>query len=78
MNAKRIVYVRHARRSMRFWRISHERVVATLEAPDRVLPMAKGRFNAIKAFEDGFLRVTYKEEDDRILVVTVTPRKRPW
>jgi len=76
---KPIVYVRHARRSMRFWHIGHERVVvATLAAPDRVLPTAKGRFNAIKAFEDGFLRVTHKEEDDRILVVTVTPRKRPW
>jgi len=69
---------RHARRVTRFWHISHEQVVAALEAPDRTLQTDKGRFNAIKTFADGFLRVTYKDEDDRILVVTVTPRKRPW
>jgi len=75
---KPIVYVRHARRTTRFWRISHEQVLAVLEAPDRVLPTVKGRFNAIKAVEGMFLRVTYKEEEDRILVVTVIPRRRPW
>ena len=63
---------------MRFWNILLEDVQSTLAVPDRVLPTEKGRLNAIKRHGERFLRVTYKEEVDYILVVTVTPRRRPW
>ncbi len=53
-------------------------ITAALEHPDVVLPSVKGRSNAIRRTGDRFLRVTYKEEFDRIIVVTVTPRKRSW
>ena len=75
---KPIVFSRHARRDTRYWGICHEEVLATLATPDRLLPTVKGRLNAIKEVEDGFLRVTYMEYEDHILIVTITPRKRPW
>lgn len=75
---KPVRYTRHARRVVRFWRIQEEDVLATLQNPDKVVPTEKMRHNAIKQFGERYLRVTYTEEQDSILVVTVTPRKRPW
>ncbi len=69
---------RHARRTMPFWGITMEDVMSTLSDPDKLLPTEKGRLNAIKQFGDLFLRVTYKEETDHFMVVTVTPRRKPW
>ena len=63
---------------MRFWNILLDEVQSTLEVPDRVLPTEKDRLNAIKMHGERFLRVTYKEEADHILIITVTPRRRPW
>ena len=63
---------------MRFWNILLEDVQSTLTIPDGVLPTEKDRLNAVKRLGERFLRVTYKEEEDHILVVTVTPRRRPW
>jgi len=75
---KPVRYTRHARRTVRFWSIDPEEVMATLQNPDRIIPIEKGRLNAIKQFGERFIRVTYIEESDHILVITVTPRKRPW
>ncbi len=63
---------------MRFWNIQLQDVESTVAVPDLVLPSEKGRLNAIKSFGENFLRVAYQEETDHILVVTVTPRRRPW
>ncbi|MBI4824318.1 MAG: hypothetical protein HY805_08855 [Nitrospirae bacterium] len=38
----------------------------------------KGRQNAFKFMSDRFLRVTFKEESDSVLVITVAVRKRPF
>lgn len=75
---KPIRYTRHARRVTRFWGIQHEDILATLREPDRVFPTEKSRQNAVKQLGGRFLRVTYTEAEDHILVITVTPRKRPW
>ena len=73
-----VEFTRHARRVLRFWSISQEDIIATLENPDSVFPTEKGRLNAIKSFGGQYLRVTYIERQDDILVITVTPRRRPW
>lgn len=75
---KPLRFGRHARRTVVFWGIKLEDVESTLSVPDRVLPTRKGRLNAIKQFGDHFLRVTYREEADHVLIVTVTPRRKPW
>ncbi|MBI2830556.1 MAG: DUF4258 domain-containing protein [Chloroflexi bacterium] len=75
---KPLRFSRHAKRTLVFWGIKLEDVQATLSTPDRVLPTEKSRLNAIKQLGNHFLRVSYKEEADHFLVVTVTPRKKPW
>lgn len=75
---KPIRFGRHARRTVVFWGIRQEDIESTLSAPDQVMPTRKGRLNAVKQFGNRFLRVTYREESDCLLIVTVTPRKKPW
>lgn len=61
-----------------------EREVTEVEAeiairePAFTEPTVKGRRNAYKFIGGRYLRVTYKEESDHILVITVTMRKRPF
>lgn len=49
-----------------------------IQNPDRVVPNVKGRYNAFGRLGERFLRVTCKEEEKRLVVVTVTPRKRAF
>ena len=67
---------RHARRRMRLYGISSQEVESTIVSPDLVEPTRRSRLNAIKSVSDRIVRVTYVEEADRIVVITVTPRRR--
>lgn len=78
MITKPIHFARHARNRMRLHKISLEQVVAVIQQPDSVAPTTKDRYNAFGRIEERFLRVTCKEEEMRLVVVTVTPRKRPF
>jgi hypothetical protein len=60
---------------MRQHQISEESVVSTLREPDQLLPSIKGRYNALKKINTKVIRVTFLEEADHILIVTVSPRK---
>ncbi|MBI4298640.1 MAG: hypothetical protein HY666_02660 [Chloroflexi bacterium] len=61
---------------MRLYGITRESIHKVLEGPERVVPTAKGRYNAYKKIGRRYLRVTYKEEETRFLVITVTPRRK--
>jgi hypothetical protein len=61
---------------MRQHHISDESVVSALENPDQLLPGVESRYNALKRVSAGIIRVTYLEESDNLLVITVSPRKR--
>ena len=61
---------------MRRYAITEEEVQSVLTTPNRVESAVKGRTNAIKEEAGRILRVTYVEEAHRIVVVTVTPRRR--
>ena len=50
----------------------------TVNHPDYIEPSIKGRKNAYKFIGSRFLRVTFKEEPENILVITVTIRKKPF
>ena len=72
---KPIYFSRHARRRLRRHGIAQEQVEAALRAPDSTEPSVKGRTNALKSIGGRVLRVTFLEEPERIIVVTVTPRR---
>jgi len=67
------VYItRHARNRMRLWHLTEADVMRILTQPDRVKPSRRGRQHAWQQTARGWLRVTYAEEGETRVVVTVT------
>jgi hypothetical protein len=66
-----ITFSRHARRQMKWRRVSEADVVSVIEAPDRVEQSGDERINAHKLLGDRLLKATYVEEEGNIVVITV-------
>jgi hypothetical protein len=75
---KSIRFDRHARRRMKEREIAEEEAEITIKEPEYIEPSVKGRTNAFKFIGGRFLRVTFKEESNHIMVITVTMRKKPF
>ena len=75
---KPIRFDRHAKRRMKEREITEEEAEITIKNPEYTELSVKGRTNAFKFINGRFLRVTFKEESDYILVITVTMRKKPF
>ena len=75
---KLIKYDRHAKRCMKDRHVIEDEVKSAIEDADFLEQNIKGRFNAFKFINGRYLRVTFKEEPDHILVITVTIRKKPF
>lgn len=75
---KQILYDRHARRRMKERGASETEVESVISDPDVLFPSVKDRMNALRWLNGRYLRVTFKEETDTILVITVAVRKRPF
>jgi len=58
--------------------VSEQEVRAVLDQPETVVSSIKNRQNAIKRIRGRFIRVTFRDDPTRIVVVTVTPRRRPF
>ena len=72
---KFIRYDRHAKRRMKEREVTEEEAEMAINNPDYIEPTIK---NAYKFIGSRFVRVTFKEEPENILVITVTVRKRPF
>jgi hypothetical protein len=75
---KSIKYLRHAKNRMRWHKITESEVESAIQKPEFFEPSVEGRFNAWIKTSDKFLRVTYKEEIDRFLVITAVKKKKGW
>ncbi len=75
---KPVRYTRHARNRMRWHKLAEAEVELTIQKPEFLEPSFEGRFNAWIKISDKFLRVTYKEEADRFLVITAVKKKKGW
>jgi len=75
---KPIKYDRHAKKRMKDREVSETEAALAIGYPDLYEPSVKGRMNAFKFVNGRYLRVTFKEEMDHILVITVTIRKKPF
>ena len=69
-----ITYDRHARRRMRWRRISQEEVERVLRDPERLEPTERGRTNAFKWVGSRYLRVTFRDLESSVLVISVVDR----
>lgn len=77
---KRINFTPHAREKLkRLLKIgvTEEKVIRTIENPDRLTPSYFGRKIAqSKLRPDLVLRVVYEEIDNKVLVITIYPSER--
>lgn len=73
-----IRFDRHAKRRMKERGVTEDEALRVIENPDLSEPGVKGRRNSFKFISGRYLRVTYKEESDHVLVITVTARKKPF
>jgi hypothetical protein len=58
--------------------VTENEVEAVIASPEYIEPSVKGRMNAFHFMSGRYLRVTFREETDHILVITVTVRKKPF
>lgn len=75
-SVKPIKYTRHAKNRMRWHRITEIEVELALKAPEFLEPSGENRLNAWMKSSDKFLRVTYKEESDRLLVISAVKKNK--
>jgi hypothetical protein len=75
---KPFIYDRHAKRRMRERKVTEAEVELVLKNPDFFGKSIKERINVFKFLNGRYLRVTFKEEPDYFLVVTVVVRKKPF
>lgn len=68
---KIIKYTRHARRRMKWRKISEFEIRQTVEYPDKIELDHEGRKNAFKMLSGRYLRTTYREIENEIIIVSV-------
>ena len=73
---KKIYLSRHAKKQMKWRQIFAEEVREALNCPDKIEESRQNRKNAYKHINDKLLRVTYREEADRIVVITVVNKNK--
>lgn len=71
---KALRFDRHARRRMKWRRISEEEVTLTLSSPDKTEQSIKGRINVYKTIGTRYIKVTYKEFSDEIHIISVVDK----
>ena len=65
-----VKFDRHARRRMKWRKISEADVIKTLENPEITEDTIKGRKNAYRLIGDRFIKVTYKIYLQEIIVIS--------
>ncbi|MBM4307002.1 MAG: DUF4258 domain-containing protein [Deltaproteobacteria bacterium] len=75
---KPIKYTRHAKNRMRWHKITEIEVESALKTPEFLEPSLENRLNAWMKSSEKFLRVTYKDEGDRFLVISAVKKNKGW
>jgi uncharacterized protein DUF4258 len=65
----------HARRQMKWRRVSETEVLAVLNDLDRVEDSIDNRCNAYKSLDGRLLKVSYAAEQDDVVVITVIEKE---
>ncbi|MBI4822875.1 MAG: DUF4258 domain-containing protein [Nitrospirae bacterium] len=72
----KIYFSRHARRQMRWREISEDDIRNTIFHSEQIEDSIKGRKNAFKHIGKKWLKVTFKQESSRIIIITVIDRNK--
>jgi len=65
-----IYYSRHAKRRMKWRRITESDIRSALELPDALEKVSEDRYNALKRIELRLLKVTFTRVDETYVVIT--------
>ena len=65
-----ILYTRHAKRRMKWRKISEDEIRSAIEHPDNVETTIKMRYNYFKLFGERILKVTCNRQQDDFQVIT--------
>ena len=71
-----IYFSRHARRQMKWRKLSEGEALAALSRPDSEEKSIGDRINAYKVLDDRQLKVTYRRQASDIIVITVIEKER--
>jgi hypothetical protein len=63
---------------MRLHAISEDEIESAIRKPEFLEPSAEGRLNAWAETSGKFLRVTYREAEDVLWVITAVRKKKKW
>ena len=70
INVDKIKFSRHAKRQIKWRKISEKEVQDTVKNPDLLEASIKDRKNAFKLIEGRMLKITYKDENGGIIIIT--------
>lgn len=71
---KPIRFDRHARRRMKWRKISEDEVLSVMNDPDKSEASIKGRINYFKQIGQKHLKVTFKDFSEEILIISVVDK----
>ena len=71
---KVISFDRHAKRRMKWRKISEAEVISVLKEPEKMEPTIYGRINVFKTMGSRYLKVTYKEFESELLVISAVDK----
>jgi len=71
-----IIFSRHARRRIKWRELNTDEVIETIKSPEKVETTIFGRMNAYKKIGIKLLKVTYKEEQDKIIVISAVDKNK--
>ena len=63
---------------MRWHRISAAEIESAILSPDWVESFSESRWNAWKKLSERFVRVTYEEKNNDLLIITAVTKKKGW
>jgi len=66
----KIEYTRHAKRRMKWRKISESDIETALTDPDKVEMTEKNRLNAYKYINNRLIKVTFCQDEDSIRIIT--------
>ena len=75
---KPVKYTRHAKNRMLWRRITEEEIESAINDPDFSEHVNDDKKNVWKKVLEKYLRVTYKEDAKKILVITAVKKRKGW
>jgi hypothetical protein len=67
---------RHAKRQMKWRHIEEEEIREAVNSPDSIEDSRHGRKNAYKEIGGRLLKVTYKHDEEKLIIITVMIKGR--